>query len=148
MKINDLIYSLAKEENISLASIARLINESPQNFNNKLKRGTLSLDEFNKIAEALGIEFNVSFKLKNNKKISINSVKIPNEDILEFCIFCIEKLKDDLGISGKEAYDLLTKKTDLLYTYIVDNFDSLHSQGEGYIVDDIKDVLKRKQVSL
>ena len=141
MQINDLIYRLAKETNMSLADIARSINESPQNFSNKLKRGTLSLDEFQEIADALNIDFNVSFKLKNNNIISINDSGIDSDDVLEFCIFCIEKLKEDLKISGAKAYSLLAEQTDILYSYIAKNFDVLHSQGEKYIVNDLKEIL-------
>ena len=148
MQINDLIYRLAKETNMSLADIARSINESPQNFSNKLKRGTLSLDEFQKIANALNIDFNVSFKLKDNSIISLSDSTIDNDEVLEFCIFCIEKLKEDLKISGVEAYSLLAEQTDLLYSYIAKNFDVLHTQGEKYIVNDLKEILSKQEISI
>ena len=36
----------------------------------------------------------------------------------------------------------LTKKSDLLNSYIVANYDVLHTQGKSYIVDDIIGVMK------
>lgn len=148
MQINELIYNLAKETNMTLADLARSINESPQNFSNKLKRGTLSLDEFQKLADALNIDFNVSFRFNNNRKISLNDTNINDENVLEFCIFCIEKLKENLKISGIDAYSLLAEKTDLLYSYIAKNFDTFHSQGEQYIIDDLIEVLSIRSVTV
>lgn len=148
MNINSIIYALAREENLSIASIARLINMSPQNFNNKLKRNSLSLEDFNNIAKALNIDFDVSFKLKNNKTISINDQNIKDDNVLEFCIFCIERLKDELNITGKEAYDMLANKTNILYSYISKNYEVLHTQGEEYIINDLKDVLNKTGVSI
>lgn len=41
--------------NISNAELARQISQSPQNFNKKLKRGTVSVGELMFIADTLGI---------------------------------------------------------------------------------------------
>lgn len=145
MIINELVYKISKETNTSLSSIARLINESPQNFNNKLKRGTLSLTEFEQITKALNIDINITLTLKDNRILTNNNEAIINEDVLEFCIFCIEKLKDELNVTGKEVYLLLSEKTHLLYSYITKNYDVLHTQDEKYIVNDLKEILLERK---
>jgi len=147
MNINDLVYDLSKSMNISLAKIAKAINQSPQNFNNKLKRGTLSLNELEQIADALNIDFSISYTLPN-KKLSFRNNNIVDNNILEFCVFCIEKLKDDLKLDGQEAYDLLSEQTNLLYPYIVKNYEVLHTQGEQYIINDLKEVLSSRRQCL
>lgn len=45
----------------SQASIARLIDMTPQNFNQKLKRETFSVEELQKIANALGGAYTFGF---------------------------------------------------------------------------------------
>jgi len=142
MNINDTILKISKELNISIASIARSINESPQNFNNKLKRGSLSLEELEAIAKTLNINFNSSFTV-NNEKLNITSNSIENKDVLEFSIFCIERLKDNMMISGIEAYELLAEKTNVLYSYIIRHYDVLHTLDETYILDDLRRLVYR-----
>ena len=65
---------------------------------------------------------------------------------VEFAVFCVENLADDLKIDPTEAYDLLTVKTDILSSYIIPCYDALHTQGKDYIMDDIKQLLKEKGV--
>ena len=50
MTTSDMIRELCEKKNISLAKLARLIGQSPQNFNKKLKRGTVSFEEMMEIA--------------------------------------------------------------------------------------------------
>ena len=49
------------------------IGQSPQNFNKKLKRGTVSFEEMMAIAEALNVEYEQAFILPNGKKINIRN---------------------------------------------------------------------------
>ena len=65
----------------------------------------------------------------------------------EFVVFCIEGLAERLGISGKEAYCLLSEKTDLLTSYIIPCTDTLHTQSKEYIIDDLIEVLAGKGVT-
>ena len=64
-------------------------------------------------------------------------------DTLEFAIFCIENVAKRLGISGSDAYDLLTSGDDVLDSYIVKHYDALHTQDKDYIVDDVLGVLDK-----
>lgn len=67
-------------------------------------------------------------------------------DVLEFAIFCIENVANELKITGDEAFVLLAKKTSILDEYIIANYDILHTQGREYIVNDVIDCMKNKGV--
>lgn len=58
---------------ISVAELARQIGQSPQNFNAKLKRGTITEKELMQIADKLGIYYEQSFTLPNGEKIEIKN---------------------------------------------------------------------------
>ena len=70
MTTSDMIRELCEKKHISLAELARRIGQSPQNFNKKLKRGTVSFDEMMEIAEALGVSYEQAFVLPDGDKIS------------------------------------------------------------------------------
>ena len=58
MTTSDMIRELCVKQNISLAELCRRIGQTPQNFNKKLKRGTVSFEEMMAIAEALDVFMN------------------------------------------------------------------------------------------
>ena len=55
MTSSDMVRELCEKMNISLAELCRRIGQTPQNFNKKLKRGTVSFDEMMEIAESVGV---------------------------------------------------------------------------------------------
>ncbi|MGN0242797.1 MAG: DUF3791 domain-containing protein [Lachnospiraceae bacterium] len=65
---------------------------------------------------------------------------------LEFMVFCIENTAQALGISGDETYRLLTKQNDILFHYILSNYDILHTQSKEYIISDIIEYMHEKGV--
>lgn len=71
MKTSDMIKELAKQMNISVAEIARRIGQTPQNFNKKLKRETVNLEELQAIADVLGISFKQAFILPSGEEIQV-----------------------------------------------------------------------------
>lgn len=71
MTTSDMIRTLCEKQNISLAELSRRIGQTPQNFNKKLKRGTVSFDEMMKIAEAVGVGYEQAFVLPDGEKIEI-----------------------------------------------------------------------------
>lgn len=75
MTASDMIRELCEKKNISLAELARLIGQSPQNFHKKLKRGTVSFEEMMEIAKALNVKFEQAFVLENGEKIKVGSQK-------------------------------------------------------------------------
>ena len=69
MTTSDMIRNLCNQMNISVAELARRIGQTPQNFNKKLKRETVSLDELITIADVLGIRFEQAFILPDGSEI-------------------------------------------------------------------------------
>lgn len=73
---------------------------------------------------------------------------IQNEKELEFAIFCIENVAVRRNVSATEVFEALTKKSSILSDYIVKNYEILHTQGKEYIVDDIMEVVRERNVAL
>ena len=69
MTTSDMIRNLCEQMNISVAELARRIGQTPQNFNKKLKRETITLDELITIANVQGIRFEQVFILPDGSKI-------------------------------------------------------------------------------
>ena len=69
MTTSDQIRVLCIRTGISQSELARRINQSPQNFNAKLKRNTVTQDELNKIADALGVTYEQYFVLANGDQV-------------------------------------------------------------------------------
>lgn len=65
---------------------------------------------------------------------------------LEFTIFCIESLAEQLGISPKVVYKLLNKDSNILKNYIIPCYEPLHSQSKHYIVEDLIEVLNERGI--
>jgi hypothetical protein len=63
-----------------------------------------------------------------------------------FAVFCIESLAEELDIPGDEVYRLLTEKSDILDSYIIPAYESLHTQGEAYIVRELCDVMRERGI--
>ncbi|MHC6181055.1 helix-turn-helix domain-containing protein [Clostridium sp. JNZ X4-2] len=75
MTTSDMVIQLCEKLNIGIAEVSRRIGQTPQNFNKKLKRNTVSLDELIVIADALGVIFEQSFELADGEVIRINNRK-------------------------------------------------------------------------
>lgn len=69
MTTSDMVRKLCEKQNISLAELCRRIGQTPQNFNKKLKRGTVSFEEMMAIAKALGVGYEQTFVLPDGEKI-------------------------------------------------------------------------------
>lgn len=78
------------------------------------------------------------------KKQNLKSGKIENSRELEFAVFCIENIAVPLGVETKRVYLALTEKSDILSSYIVPEYEVLHTQSRDYIVQDILDVMKER----
>ena len=73
---------------------------------------------------------------------------IKNSNELEFAVFCIENAAEKLGVDAARVYLAFTEKSDILYGYIVPEYEVLHTQSREYIVDDILDVMKERGVEV
>lgn len=69
MTTSEQIRVLCVRTGVSLSELARRINQSPQNFNAKLKRNTVTQEELNGIAEALGVTYEQYFILANGEQV-------------------------------------------------------------------------------
>ena len=69
-----------------------------------------------------------------------------NERELEFAIFCIENIAIFLKKDAQEVYKMLTEKSNILYDYIVPEYEMLHTQSKEYIINDIVEFMKEKGV--
>lgn len=76
MTTSDMIRELCEKLNISLAELCRRIGQTPQNFNKKMKRGTVSFDEMMAIAEALGVKYEQAFIMPGGKRIGLYDEKM------------------------------------------------------------------------
>ncbi|HFI0086354.1 TPA: helix-turn-helix domain-containing protein [Streptococcus suis] len=64
---------LCEQMNISVSELARRIGQTQQNFNKKLKRETVTLDELKAIADVLGVRFEQAFVLPDGDEIKISN---------------------------------------------------------------------------
>jgi len=65
-----------------------------------------------------------------------------------FAVFCIESVSDYLETTGDKVFKMLTEESDILDNYIIPSYDSLHTQGKDYIVNDIIELMKKQGVKL
>lgn len=75
MTTSDMIRELCDKQNISIAELCRRIGQTPQNFNKKLKRGTVSFNEMLAIADVLDVRYEQVFILPNGERVGIKSCK-------------------------------------------------------------------------
>ena len=69
MTTSEQIRVLCVRTGISLSELARKINQTPQNFNAKLKRNTVTQDELNQIAKVIGVTYEQYFVLSNGEQV-------------------------------------------------------------------------------
>lgn len=69
MKMEQKINMAAAYKGLSQAALARSINMTPSNFNQKIKRDTFSTEELEKIASALGAVYTATFEFPDGTKI-------------------------------------------------------------------------------
>lgn len=74
--------------------------------------------------------------------------RIKNSRELEFAVFCIENVAVSLGVDAEKVYLALTERSDILHSYIVPEYEVLHTQSKEYIVRDILDVMKERGVTI
>ena len=75
-------------------------------------------------------------------------VTIVDRDVLEFVIFCVESVAERLGKDPGNVYDALVQQSDILSHYIVAQYETLHTQGKEYIVEEILNVMRERGVQV
>ena len=96
-------------------------------------------DSTNKYAE------NIS-KMKQN----VQGVYTGNysDDELRFVIFCIESLAENMNVDSIIVHDALTKESDIVDQYIIPCYETLHTQGKEYIIENLKEVMEERGIVL
>ena len=77
-------------------------------------------------------------------------MKAINKDELEFGIFCIESVAQELALKGNEVYRLMINCPGLnvFDDYVIKFYDTLHTQGQGYIVRELIELMRKKGVQI
>ena len=73
MTTSDMIRESCDRMNISHAELCRRIGQTPQNFNKKLQRCSVSSEVMEKIAEVLDIGYEQAFVLPDGYEIKIGN---------------------------------------------------------------------------
>lgn len=63
-----------------------------------------------------------------------------------FLIFCVESVANKLKLDGKTVYNLLAKDSDILNSYILACYDTLHTQSSKYIIEHVINMMKKEKV--
>ena len=69
MTTAEMIKKLCEQMNLSVSELARCIGQTPQNFNKKLQREIVTLDDLKAIADVLGVKFEQAFILPDGDEI-------------------------------------------------------------------------------
>lgn len=64
---------------------------------------------------------------------------------VEFVTYCIGNLSRRLDMSQTEIYNMLAK-SGILREYIIGAFDVLHTFGKDYLMDDLIDYMREKEL--
>jgi hypothetical protein len=67
-----------------------------------------------------------------------------NANELNFAIFCVESIAENLCLDGDQVYRLLTKDSKILDQYILPAYAALHTQSKEYIVNDIIEYMREE----
>jgi hypothetical protein len=65
--------------------------------------------------------------------------------ILNFVIFCVGSVAENLKMSAKDIYRRMSQG-DIISGYIVPCYDVLHTFSREYIVEDLVDLMNKKGV--
>lgn len=67
---------------------------------------------------------------------------------LEFAVFCIENIAIKFNVDAPKVYSTFVDKSDILYGYIIPEYEMLHTQSKEYIINDIVEVMEEKGVKI
>lgn len=73
---------------------------------------------------------------------------IKNFNELEFAVFCIENIAIRLNKSGEDVYQALTKNSNILNSYVIPEYEILHTQSKDYIIEDIISLMKERGIEI
>ena len=68
-----------------------------------------------------------------------------NTDTLNFTIFCVSSVAEELKMSAKDVYHKM-RQSGIINNYIVPCYDVLHTFSKQYIIEDLIALMRRKGV--
>ena len=68
-----------------------------------------------------------------------------DKESLNFTIYCIGIMAESLGKDEREIYNLM-QKGGIIDDYIVPCFDVLHTFSRNYIIEDLTNLMKKKEL--
>ena len=71
-----------------------------------------------------------------------------SDDELRFVVFCIENLAEDMNVDPIMVHDALTIESDIVDQYIIPCYETLHTQGKEYIIENLKEVMAEREIVL
>lgn len=75
MNAERMVKAAAAMQDVSISEVAERLGTSQQNFAKRLKHGRFSIDEWERIAAALGLKFSLSFiNPEENTVVSNNGI--------------------------------------------------------------------------
>ena len=100
--------------------------------------------------EELVLDIDREYKKQQTKKIDNEFRNTSNysDDELRFVVFCIESLAEDLQVDPIIVHDALTKESNIVDQYIIPCYETLHTQGKEYIIENLKEVMEERGVKL
>lgn len=100
--------------------------------------------------EELVLDIDGEYKKRQNTKIEDEFQKTSNysDDELRFVVFCIESLAEDMNVDPVTVHDALTKESDIVEQYIIPCYETLHTQGKEYIIENLKEVMAERGIAL
>ena len=75
MRIDEPLKIVCVKNDLTMAEIARRLGISPQALSQKLKRGTISMDDADRIANVSGCRMECSFVLPSGERVPIMRVE-------------------------------------------------------------------------
>ena len=78
----------------------------------------------------------------------LENTEITNTNELEFAVFCIESIAARLEKNAEGIYSMLTEKSDILFGYIIPEYEILHTQSKDYIVNDIISLMQERGIEI
>ena len=78
----------------------------------------------------------------------LENTEITNTNELEFAVFCIESIAARPEKNAEEIYSMLTEKSDILFGYIIPEYEILHTQSKDYIVNDIISLMQERGIEI
>lgn len=71
-----------------------------------------------------------------------------SDDELRFVVFCIESLDEDMKVDPITVHDALNKESNIVDQYIIPCYETLHTQGKEYIIENLKEVMAERGIAL